>query len=142
MVLLGFAMMLVHLYGEGTRHNCLVPNPRWQAAVHSACPFGGHRQLPVLALLFQAIRAINGGDHETSAEEFTNRVFNKIDVNGDGKIPVFVLRLRQSLCYKETPMFLIEHYGSSFHICLLYEFSTSNAFSVNVAKAFFPTSRT
>ncbi|XP_019466544.1 uncharacterized protein LOC109364357, partial [Meleagris gallopavo] len=38
------------------------------------------------ALLFQAIRAINGGDHETSAEEFTNRVFNKIDVNGDGEL--------------------------------------------------------
>jgi len=37
------------------------------------------------ALPFQAIRAINGGDHETSAEEFTNRVFNKIDVNGDGE---------------------------------------------------------
>uniref|UniRef100_A0A8C9FC49 EF-hand domain-containing protein n=1 Tax=Pavo cristatus TaxID=9049 RepID=A0A8C9FC49_PAVCR len=33
-----------------------------------------------------AIRAINGGDHETSAEEFTNRVFNKIDVNGDGEL--------------------------------------------------------
>lgn len=42
-----------------------------------------HIARPVL--LFQAIRAINGGDHETSAEEFTNRVFNKIDVNGDGE---------------------------------------------------------
>uniref|UniRef100_A0A8C3Q1L1 EF-hand domain-containing protein n=1 Tax=Chrysolophus pictus TaxID=9089 RepID=A0A8C3Q1L1_CHRPC len=35
--------------------------------------------------IIKAIRAINGGDHETSAEEFTNRVFNKIDVNGDGE---------------------------------------------------------
>uniref|UniRef100_A0A8C4XWT7 EF-hand domain-containing protein n=1 Tax=Gopherus evgoodei TaxID=1825980 RepID=A0A8C4XWT7_9SAUR len=38
--------------------------------------------------IIKAIRAINGCDHETSAEEFTNRVFNKIDVNGDGEIPV------------------------------------------------------
>ncbi|XP_061218565.1 guanylyl cyclase-activating protein 1-like isoform X1 [Neopsephotus bourkii] len=36
--------------------------------------------------IIKAIRAINGGDHETSAEEFTNRVFNKIDVNGDGEL--------------------------------------------------------
>ncbi|KAF7254301.1 Guanylyl cyclase-activating protein 1 [Varanus komodoensis] len=33
-----------------------------------------------------AIRAINGCDHETSAEEFTNRVFSRIDVNGDGEL--------------------------------------------------------
>ncbi|KAJ7421295.1 guanylyl cyclase-activating protein 1-like [Pitangus sulphuratus] len=34
----------------------------------------------------EAIRAINGGDHETSAEDFTNRVFDRIDVNGDGEL--------------------------------------------------------
>ncbi|XP_025050899.1 guanylyl cyclase-activating protein 2-like isoform X1 [Alligator sinensis] len=36
--------------------------------------------------IIKAIRAINGCDHETSAEEFTNRVFDKIDVNGDGEL--------------------------------------------------------
>ncbi|KAM7128369.1 guanylyl cyclase-activating protein 1-like isoform 1-T1 [Ciconia maguari] len=88
--------------------------------------------------IIKAIRAINGGDHETSAEEFTNRVFNKIDVNGDGKIPVFVIQLRWSLCYSHPCLpFLTELYASSIYICLLYEFSSSNAFSMNFAKVFF-----
>lgn len=34
----------------------------------------------------QAIRAINGNENdETSAEDFTNRVFDRIDINGDGE---------------------------------------------------------
>uniref|UniRef100_A0A8D0C5U6 EF-hand domain-containing protein n=1 Tax=Salvator merianae TaxID=96440 RepID=A0A8D0C5U6_SALMN len=39
-----------------------------------------------LLSIIQAIRAISGSDHETTAEEFTNRVFNRIDVNGDGDL--------------------------------------------------------
>lgn len=39
--------------------------------------------------LLQAIRAINGNENqEVDAEEFTNRVFDKIDVNGDGECPL------------------------------------------------------
>uniref|UniRef100_A0A8C5JGG5 EF-hand domain-containing protein n=1 Tax=Junco hyemalis TaxID=40217 RepID=A0A8C5JGG5_JUNHY len=56
--------------------------------------------------IIKAIRAINGGDHETSAEEFTNRVFDRIDVNGDGKVPAFVIQLRQSFLQSNTPLFL------------------------------------
>ncbi|KTF75548.1 hypothetical protein cypCar_00045425 [Cyprinus carpio] len=37
-----------------------------------------------LLLIFKAIEAINGVDQEFSAEELTDMVFNKIDVNGDG----------------------------------------------------------
>lgn len=34
----------------------------------------------------QAIRAINGNEnHETTAEDFTNSVFDRIDINGDGE---------------------------------------------------------
>lgn len=36
---------------------------------------------------YQSIRAINGVPHEMSAEDFANMVFDKIDINGDGKIP-------------------------------------------------------
>ncbi|XP_014063671.1 guanylyl cyclase-activating protein 1 [Salmo salar] len=37
--------------------------------------------------IIKAIRAINGNENqEVDAEEFTNRVFNKIDVNGDGEL--------------------------------------------------------
>ncbi|XP_072418878.1 guanylyl cyclase-activating protein 1 isoform X1 [Chiloscyllium punctatum] len=35
---------------------------------------------------FQAIRAINGCEQDMSAEEFTNRVFDNIDINGDGEL--------------------------------------------------------
>uniref|UniRef100_A0A3P8QKD8 EF-hand domain-containing protein n=1 Tax=Astatotilapia calliptera TaxID=8154 RepID=A0A3P8QKD8_ASTCA len=36
--------------------------------------------------IIKAIRAINGNENqETSAEEFTNRVFDRIDINGDGR---------------------------------------------------------
>ena len=35
--------------------------------------------------LIQSIRAINGAPCETSAEDFANMVFDKIDINGDGK---------------------------------------------------------
>ncbi|XP_067271296.1 guanylyl cyclase-activating protein 1-like [Pseudorasbora parva] len=37
-----------------------------------------------LLLIFKAIRAINGTEQQTSAEEFTDMVFDKIDLNGDG----------------------------------------------------------
>lgn len=34
----------------------------------------------------QAIRAINGNENQDiSAEDFTNRVFDRIDINGDGE---------------------------------------------------------
>ncbi|KAG8576486.1 guanylyl cyclase-activating protein 1-like [Hyla sarda] len=36
--------------------------------------------------IIKAVRAINGCDHDTTPEEFTNRVFDKIDVNGDGEL--------------------------------------------------------
>lgn len=31
------------------------------------------------------MRAINGTHQDQSAEDFTNRVFDKIDINGDGE---------------------------------------------------------
>ncbi|XP_002666176.1 guanylyl cyclase-activating protein 1 [Danio rerio] len=37
-----------------------------------------------LLLIVKAIRAINGVEQEVSAEEFTNMVFEKIDLNADG----------------------------------------------------------
>uniref|UniRef100_G3Q940 Guanylate cyclase activator 1A n=1 Tax=Gasterosteus aculeatus TaxID=69293 RepID=G3Q940_GASAC len=37
--------------------------------------------------IIKAIRAINGNEsQETSAEDFTNRVFDRIDINGDGEL--------------------------------------------------------
>uniref|UniRef100_A0A8C2K972 Guanylyl cyclase-activating protein 1 n=1 Tax=Cyprinus carpio TaxID=7962 RepID=A0A8C2K972_CYPCA len=39
-----------------------------------------------LLLIFKAIRAINGVEQEISAEEFTDMVFDKIDLNGDGNL--------------------------------------------------------
>ncbi|XP_018419919.1 PREDICTED: guanylyl cyclase-activating protein 1-like [Nanorana parkeri] len=36
--------------------------------------------------IIKAVRAINGCDHDTTTEEFTNRVFDKIDINGDGEL--------------------------------------------------------
>uniref|UniRef100_A0A8C5TKG3 EF-hand domain-containing protein n=1 Tax=Malurus cyaneus samueli TaxID=2593467 RepID=A0A8C5TKG3_9PASS len=53
-----------------------------------------------------AIRAINGGDHETSAEEFTNRVFDRIDVNGDGELSLdeFVEGARKDEEFMEVMM--------------------------------------
>lgn len=40
----------------------------------------------IFLIFSQAIRAINGNENqETSAEEFTNRVFDRIDINGDGE---------------------------------------------------------
>ena len=48
-----------------------------------------------LILFLQAIRAINGHENqETSAEDFTNRVFDRIDINGDGKSVGTMWRLR------------------------------------------------
>uniref|UniRef100_A0A8C3J860 EF-hand domain-containing protein n=1 Tax=Calidris pygmaea TaxID=425635 RepID=A0A8C3J860_9CHAR len=56
--------------------------------------------------IIKAIRAINGGDHETSAEEFTNRVFDKIDVNGDGELSLdeFVEGARKDEEFMEVMM--------------------------------------
>ncbi|TWW62125.1 guanylyl cyclase-activating protein 1-like [Takifugu flavidus] len=39
-----------------------------------------------LLLIIKSIRAINGIPSEMSAEEFTNMVFDKIDINGDGEL--------------------------------------------------------
>ncbi|XP_051551256.1 guanylyl cyclase-activating protein 1-like [Myxocyprinus asiaticus] len=39
-----------------------------------------------LLLIFKAIRAINGIEQEMSAEDFTNMVFDRIDLNGDGEL--------------------------------------------------------
>ncbi|XP_056156564.1 guanylyl cyclase-activating protein 1 [Lampris incognitus] len=39
-----------------------------------------------LLLIIKSIRAITGADHDMSAEDFTNMVFDKIDVNGDGEL--------------------------------------------------------
>lgn len=39
-----------------------------------------------LLLIIKSIRAINGMDNEMSAEDFTNMVFDKIDINGDGEL--------------------------------------------------------
>ncbi|XP_006628570.1 guanylyl cyclase-activating protein 1 [Lepisosteus oculatus] len=36
--------------------------------------------------IIRAIRAINGCKHEMTAEDFTNMVFDKIDINGDGEL--------------------------------------------------------
>ncbi|XP_048410505.1 guanylyl cyclase-activating protein 1 isoform X2 [Stegostoma tigrinum] len=36
--------------------------------------------------IIKAIRAINGCEQHMSAEEFTNQVFDNIDVNGDGEL--------------------------------------------------------
>ncbi|XP_071406234.1 guanylyl cyclase-activating protein 1-like isoform X1 [Pithys albifrons albifrons] len=56
--------------------------------------------------IIKAIRAINGGDHETSAEEFTNRVFDRIDVNGDGELSLdeFVEGARKDEEFMEVMM--------------------------------------
>ncbi|XP_047440019.1 guanylyl cyclase-activating protein 1 [Mugil cephalus] len=39
-----------------------------------------------LLLIIKSIRAINGISYEMTAEDFTNMVFDKIDVNGDGEL--------------------------------------------------------
>uniref|UniRef100_A0A8C4RJX1 Guanylate cyclase activator 1Aa n=1 Tax=Erpetoichthys calabaricus TaxID=27687 RepID=A0A8C4RJX1_ERPCA len=36
--------------------------------------------------IIKAIQAINGTEQQVPVEEFTNRVFDKIDVNGDGEL--------------------------------------------------------
>ncbi|KAG2468352.1 GUC1A protein, partial [Polypterus senegalus] len=36
--------------------------------------------------IIKAIRAINGCNHEMTAEQFTNMVFDKIDINGDDSV--------------------------------------------------------
>ncbi|XP_007897746.1 guanylyl cyclase-activating protein 1 [Callorhinchus milii] len=36
--------------------------------------------------IVKAIRSINGREHETSAEEFTNMVFETMDINGDDEL--------------------------------------------------------
>ncbi|NWU23349.1 GUC1A protein, partial [Dyaphorophyia castanea] len=56
--------------------------------------------------IIKAIRAINGGDHETSAEEFTDRVFDRIDVNGDGELSLdeFVEGARKDEEFMEVMM--------------------------------------
>ncbi|KAH0617237.1 hypothetical protein JD844_029105 [Phrynosoma platyrhinos] len=56
--------------------------------------------------LYDAIRAISGCNHETTAEEFTNRVFDRIDVNGDGELSLeeFVEGARKDEEFMEVMM--------------------------------------
>ncbi|XP_049422461.1 guanylyl cyclase-activating protein 1 isoform X1 [Epinephelus fuscoguttatus] len=55
----------------------------------------------------QAIRAINGSENqEGSAEDFTNRVFDRIDINGDGELSLeeFVEGARSDEDFMEVMM--------------------------------------
>ncbi|XP_030632322.1 guanylyl cyclase-activating protein 1 [Chanos chanos] len=57
--------------------------------------------------IIKAIRAINGSDNqELTAEEFTNRVFDKIDINGDGELSLeeFVEGARSDEDFMEVMM--------------------------------------
>ncbi|XP_041112196.1 guanylyl cyclase-activating protein 1-like [Polyodon spathula] len=56
--------------------------------------------------IIKAIRAINGCDQVSSVEEFTNRVFDKIDVNGDGELSLdeFVEGARKDEEFMEVMM--------------------------------------
>ncbi|XP_048875683.1 guanylyl cyclase-activating protein 1 isoform X1 [Brienomyrus brachyistius] len=57
--------------------------------------------------IVKAIRAINGNEtQEVSVEEFTNRVFDKIDVNGDGELSLeeFVAGARSDSDFMEVMM--------------------------------------
>uniref|UniRef100_A0A673MV71 EF-hand domain-containing protein n=1 Tax=Sinocyclocheilus rhinocerous TaxID=307959 RepID=A0A673MV71_9TELE len=57
--------------------------------------------------IIKAIRAINGSEsQESSAEEFTNRVFDRIDVNGDGELSLeeFVAGARTDEEFMEVMM--------------------------------------
>ncbi|XP_026065643.1 guanylyl cyclase-activating protein 1 [Carassius auratus] len=57
--------------------------------------------------IIKAIRAINGSEsHESSAEEFTNRVFDRIDINGDGELSLeeFVAGARTDEEFMEVMM--------------------------------------
>ena len=49
--------------------------------------FQQRSNLYYLLILNQSVRAINGHqEQELSAEDFTNMVFDRIDINGDGEI--------------------------------------------------------
>lgn len=66
--LLNIIKVSLHLFSER-------PPPRMQRST-----------LTLPRLSPQAIRAINGNEnHETTAEDFTNSVFDRIDINGDGE---------------------------------------------------------
>ncbi|XP_030072463.1 guanylyl cyclase-activating protein 1 [Microcaecilia unicolor] len=56
--------------------------------------------------ILKAIRAINGCDRDISAEDFTNRVFEKIDANGDGELSLeeFVEGARKDEEFMEVMM--------------------------------------
>uniref|UniRef100_A0A665UJQ6 Guanylyl cyclase-activating protein 1 n=1 Tax=Echeneis naucrates TaxID=173247 RepID=A0A665UJQ6_ECHNA len=51
-----------------------------------------------LLLIIKSIRAINGVPQEMSAEDFANMVFDKIDINGDGKTPELCLNGSKIKC--------------------------------------------
>ncbi|KAA8580280.1 hypothetical protein FQN60_005815 [Etheostoma spectabile] len=57
--------------------------------------------------LYDAIRAINGNESQDgSAEDFTNRVFDRIDINGDGELSLeeFVAGARSDEDFMEVMM--------------------------------------
>ncbi|KAM8883807.1 guanylyl cyclase-activating protein 1 [Synchiropus splendidus] len=57
--------------------------------------------------IIKAIRAINGNDEQdTTAEDFTNRVFDRIDINGDGELSLeeFVAGARTDSDFMEVMM--------------------------------------
>ncbi|CAJ0922976.1 unnamed protein product [Ranitomeya imitator] len=66
-----------HTGGTRMPHVCHTDVPREHTDTRT-------RIIPVP--IFPAVRAINGCDQDSTAEEFTNRVFDKIDVNGDGEL--------------------------------------------------------
>ena len=75
---LGAPGLFSHLYGHKPLH------PSTVSSAHSVAQAPA-RKAPLTSSP-QAIRAINPcSDSTMSAEEFTNTVFSKIDVNGDGE---------------------------------------------------------
>ncbi|XP_061663457.1 guanylyl cyclase-activating protein 1 [Syngnathoides biaculeatus] len=67
----------------------------------------GKRKRLSIPLSPQAIRAINGNENqEMTAEDFTNSVFNRIDINGDGELSLdeFVAGARSDDDFMEVMM--------------------------------------
>lgn len=74
---------------------------RWWACCNTEC----YRRPPAsrwdtdFVLFLQAIRAINGSEsQDITAEDFTNRVFDRIDINGDGECLLAPRIRKKSIC--------------------------------------------